>query len=165
MDIMGERGLMDFDQDNAYGQEGEALVLRYGELMQKGEARVEVKRKRRRDLKVYVETQQISRHGEGPVVPSGVNATDALLVCYVFADTGWMFIGPTSEWRSAAPAIGVPKEQATAHKGNPTRGFLVDLKLLLDRYMPDGSGWPVPDGGWQETKEIMSRSSSGVAAS
>lgn len=145
---------MDFDQDNAYGLEGEHLVAQYGKVMQLGEAFVEVKHKRRPDLKVYVETLQKRNHGQGPVTPSGVNGTDAELICYVFADTGWLIVGPTSDLRHAAPLIGVPKRQPEIHNGNPTQGFLVDLVKLLDRYMPDSSGFPVPEGGWQEGWEI-----------
>lgn len=146
--------MADFDEDNAYGLEGEALVRRYGALMQGGEAFVEVKRKRRPDLSLYVETEQRRNHGKGATAPGGVNDTRAELICYVVADTGWMVIGPTTQLRHAAPLIGRPVEQAKEHNGNPTRGFLVALERLLDRYAPDGTGWPVPEGGWKEVDEI-----------
>lgn len=153
---MGERVTVDdFDETNRRGQAGELLVRQYGTLMAKGEAGCEVKTKTRRDLKVYVETEQVTRHGEGPVRPSGVHGTDAPLFCYVFDTTGWLIVGPTQHLRDVGPILGRPiqQPQAQAH-GNPTRGFLVDLQRLLDRYMPDGSGWPVPAGGWKETDEL-----------
>jgi hypothetical protein len=145
----------DFDITNPYGLEGEELVRRYGEMMQAGEAFCEVKRKTHRDWKLYVEREQKTAHGEGPVKPSGIMATDAPLFAYVLADTGIVIVFPTNLLRDASRRpIGTAASQLKQHQGNPTKGRLLGLDQILDRYEPDSSGWPVPAGGWKELSEL-----------
>lgn len=145
----------DFDVTLPYGEEGEQIVREYGRLMAQGEVGCEVKRKSRPDLTFYVETEQHTEHGAGPWKPSGVHATEAPLFAFVQVETGVVVIAPTALWRQAVETpIGSKAEQPARHQGNPTRGMLIELRRFLDRYEPDSSGWPVPDGGWKELSEL-----------
>ena len=90
-----------------------------------------MKRKRFIDDKLYVETHQDKRR-RGLYEPSGINVTTARLWVFLIDDTGIHIAVPTDVLREAvldASCVDV----AESDGGNPTRGKLLDLHVLLYR--------------------------------
>ena len=115
----------DWDIDRSYGEAGEQSFRR---LMGLDRERFEVKRKRYRDDKFYVETHQLIR-GASKYVPSGINTTRAEYWAYMIADTGVTVLFPTAALRSAARSAETVSED---DGDNPTRGRLVSLQSVVE---------------------------------
>lgn len=113
-----------WDIDLAYGEDGEATVA---DLLGASAARVEVKRKRRRDFKFYVETAQ-SPLANDAYQPSGINTSEADYWAFVIADTGIIVCVPRERLR----AVAVSAPQVEERDGdNPTKGRLVSGEDLF----------------------------------
>lgn len=120
-----------FDLDLKYGRQGELQIADFLEWIANGDGRVEVKRKRYLDHKIYVETH-CDKGRTGVYEPSGINATTALLWTFVFDDTGIHVAIPTELLKEAIDdASSVDKEERDG--SCPTRGKLVDFCVLLFR--------------------------------
>jgi hypothetical protein len=117
-----------FDRDYAYGRQGELLVDGLLAALDRGDARVETKRKGIRDCVVYVELEQ-NAFGRGEWKPSGAAKTEAEAWVYVVADTDIMFVIPLARIRRALDlGLGTP---SSCDSDNPTRGVLLNVGLLL----------------------------------
>ena len=121
--------LTQFTAALAYGKDGEAYARHVGEALAAGEQRAEVKRKSRKDLGFYIETEQNARN-RGQWKQGGINATPAEFYAYVIADTGILVVLPTTTVRRAVESgLGRPAQEADGD--NPTRGRLIHLQALL----------------------------------
>jgi len=120
-----------FDIDLKYGRQGELQIGEFLEWIANGDGRVEVKRKRYLDHRIYVETH-CDKGRTGDFRPSGINATTALLWVFVLGDTGIHISIPTDLLREALlePSS---RDKAELDGSCPTRGKLVDFCVLLYR--------------------------------
>jgi len=118
-----------FDRDLAYGKQGELLVGSYLEWIAGGNGRVEIKRKRRADLELYVETE-CDKGNTGRYQPSGINVTTADAWAFVVGDTGMAFVLPTALLRRAL--LHPSARRVEGPRGDcPTRGVLVHIAAIL----------------------------------
>lgn len=120
-----------FDLDVTYGKQGELQIGEFLDWVANGDGRVEVKRKRYLDHKIYVETHA-DKGAQGIFEPSGILVTTAACWCVVIDDTGIHITIPTPLLRAA---LDDPSSRpATQQRGScPTRGMLVDFCVLLYR--------------------------------
>jgi len=120
-----------FDLDLQYGQQGELQIGDFLEWIASGNGRVEVKRKRYLDHRLYVETHS-DKGRTGNYQASGINVTTALLWTFVIGDTGIHIAVPTAALRAA---IEDPSSKPVEERDGscPTRGVLIDFCVLLYR--------------------------------
>lgn len=120
-----------FDRDLKYGQEGEQRIEDLLGWVVNGDLRLEVKRKRVLDCKFYVETH-CDKGRRGYFRPSGINATESKVWCFVIADTGIHVAVPTELLRASLDDASSEDKEETDGTC-PTRGKLIDLAVLLNR--------------------------------
>ena len=118
-----------FDRDYAYGRQGELLVDGLLTALEHGDARVETKRKGRRDCVVYVELEQ-DPYRRDEWKPSGIARTAAEAWVYVVDETDVMFVIPVARIRRALE-LGLGTPTACTVGNNPTRGVLLNVGLLV----------------------------------
>lgn len=119
-----------FDHDYEYGQQGELLIGDAIAALRGGQARVEVKRKRRLDDWLYVELMQDPGGTGTRWKDSGLNVTAAEWWAYVVGDTGFLLFIPTDLLRWAVSVEGgKPCEEKDGD--NPTMGRLFRVSWLL----------------------------------
>lgn len=120
-----------FDLDVEWGRQGELQIGDFLAWIANGDARVEVKRKRILDHKLYIETH-CDKGRRGLYAPSGINVTTAQVWCFVIGDTGIHVAIPTDLLREA---IREPTSRFVEEPDGscPTRGVLLDLCVLLYR--------------------------------
>lgn len=123
--------MSNWDLDRRYGEAGEAIVAEWRN------APGEVKRKRYPDTKFYLEVEQRPVNGNGVWVPSstGPEGSDASRFTFVIADTGIVVSFPTVVVAEAVKRCrdgGRPLINGDASGDNPTRGYLVTFRWLLD---------------------------------
>jgi hypothetical protein len=119
-----------FDHDYQYGRQGELLIGDALAALRDGQGRIEVKRKRYLDGKIYVELLQDPGGTGKRWKPSGLNVTDAEWWVYVVGETGVLLFFPTDLLRWA---IKTDAGRPCAEKDgdNPTEGRLLTVAWLL----------------------------------
>lgn len=126
----------EWDLDYSFGKEGEQLLAEFLDWVITGNLKVEVKRKRYLDHKIYVETH-CDKGRTGLFAPSGINVTTAQVWAFVIGQTGVHIALPTEVLREA-----INDPSATDKEENdgryPTRGKLVDFTVLLYRLKQKG---------------------------
>ncbi len=133
--VNGQRGASRaeprFDRDFTYGRQGELQIGEFLDWIATGNGRVEVKRKRYLDHRIYVETH-CDKGRTGVFQPSGINVTAAHLWAFVLDDTGIHISIPTDLLRQA---LDDPSSRDAEERDGscPTRGKLVDFCVLLFR--------------------------------
>lgn len=120
-----------FDIDLQYGKQGEMQVGELLDWITEPDGKMEVKRKRILDHRVYVETH-CDKGRRGIYKPSGISVTTACVWSFVVADTGIVLTIPTNFLREM---LNDPSSKDKEERdGNcPTRGKLVDICVLLFR--------------------------------
>lgn len=119
-----------FDFDLAYGEDGERRAASVLGWLLDGDARVEVKTKRRTDDWLYVETEQ-DPGGTGTLWrPSGIATTEAPHWAYVVAETGILIVVPARALRWSV-TNGVGRDKECRDGDNPTRGQLLRFARIL----------------------------------
>jgi hypothetical protein len=128
---VGKHAGHDFAFDLKYGQEGEEAVIANLLDIRDGNGKVEVKRKRKRDITVYVEVEQ-RKIGTSCYVPSGISTTEASNWFFVVDETGCSFSAPVQRIRNLI-AWACPRLIDGGLDGeNPTRGILFPFDWLLN---------------------------------
>jgi hypothetical protein len=123
-----------FDRDLSYGEQGELLVDNFLEWIARGNGRVEVKRKRRIDFELYVETS-CDKGRKGFYKPSGINLTKADVWVFIVHETGIAIFIPTPLLKEFLFHCSV-RDKEERDGSCPTKGKLVNLAALfreLDR--------------------------------
>lgn len=118
-----------FDHDYPYGRQGEFLVDDVMAWLAAGQAQIETKRKRRVDLRLYVECYQNPRRC-GTWKPSGINVSTAEYWAYVVADTGCVLFIPRHLLLDAIDHQ-LGREAQETDGDNPTAGRLIHLGQIL----------------------------------
>ena len=115
-----------FDRDLAYGRQGELQINEFYEWIANGDGRVETKKKRYLDHKLYIETEK-DPDGTGIYRPGGINETAADVWCFVIGDTGIHVAIPTPLLREA---LADPSSRPVEERDGscPTRGYLIDFR-------------------------------------
>ena len=131
-----------FDHDLRYGQEAESRIKDLLDWVISDNGRVEVKRKRILDWKIYVETH-CDKGRTGEYAPSGINVTTASMWFFVLGATGMHVAVPTCLLRQAV--LEASSEDKEERDGScPTRGKLIDLAVLLYRLKQEEHGADTP---------------------
>lgn len=120
----------DFDMDLSFGHEGELYA--YECIRELASGKVEVKRERYANGRVFVETGQNPR-GTG-WKPSGIRTTKADYWAYVKPGGIILFI-PTDAIQSRVDekfALGLLPMVIKPFSTNPARGFLIEVRDLLE---------------------------------
>lgn len=125
-----------WDLDLAYGKQGELQVGDFLNWLARGNGRIEVKRKRRLDFELFIETECDKGRG-GIYQPSGIYVTRADAWAFVIGDTGVTLIIPTALLKRAIQQKTARPKQETSGSC-PTKGYLVNLAAVLA--LPSGNG-------------------------
>jgi hypothetical protein len=132
-------GHPNWDIDTPWGEAGQRYVQDV--LSWPGVAKIEVKRKRRFDAKIYVELEQ-NPFGKG-WRPSGLAVTESELWAWVVEDTGAFMLFRAEHLRAALTQSHRWIRAANEEDGDcPTRGALIDAPSLFEwisvHYSPFG---------------------------
>jgi hypothetical protein len=119
-----------FDHDYSYGRQGELLIGDAMTALREGQARVEVKRKRRHDDWLYVELMQDPGGAGTRWKDSGLNVTGAEWWAYVIGSSGMLLFIPTDLLRWAV-STDAGKPCAETDGDNPTEGRLFRVSWLM----------------------------------
>jgi hypothetical protein len=131
---------INFNQDLAYGHQGEDLIR--GFLQSLNDSSFEVKTDRYRNGRMVIETQQNPRgitdkSGEKIWVPSGINVTTAKWWIYIYTLDGSFLIIATDRLKrflrlNSDKYNEQTKRMFAAASDNPARGFLIMPNEVLD---------------------------------
>lgn len=120
-----------FDLDLPYGKQGELQISEFLDWIATGNGRVEVKRKRYLDHRLYVETH-CDKGRTGTYRPSGITTTTAHVWVFVIGDTGIHVAIPIDLLRfMLSDPSSRPREERDGDC--PTRGMLIDFCVVLYR--------------------------------
>lgn len=119
-----------FDITYNYGAKAEKFIGSILELVDRGDVKIEVKRKSREDGKFYVELEA-DPGGSGRFQPSGLTTTEADLWAFVVGGTGVAFWATPKQLRTAIDRnYGFPAKERVG--SCPTRGRLLDFYDILN---------------------------------
>lgn len=130
---MNSRPQPDWDRDYAYGVQGELNMDNMLELLHSGQLAREDKRKRRLDAKLYIEVEQ-NPLDCGRWRPSGLATTKADVWTYTIHESGVVILFPVDMLRRAVEAaqrFKVPLTKGAFDGSNPTRGYLLDMNVIM----------------------------------
>lgn len=119
----------DFDIDYKFGRQGEIQVSTYLQWIANGDARAEVKTKRRVDGLFYFETH-CDNGRSGTMSPSGILTTTAVVVFFELGDTGIGAHFPTRHVRRALE-LNYGKTLECVTGNNPTIGRLLSFEHVI----------------------------------
>lgn len=123
-----------WDRDFIFGQQGELLVGSVLDQVAAGQVRVETKRSRFPDMKLFVECQQ-NAHNRGEWKNSGILVTDSEYWAFV-KPGGVIVLVPVAALKDEVQRVHslTGTYVGGGHYGdNPTRGILINLNHLVAR--------------------------------